>query len=155
MNGCRLLGLVFAGVLVCSSVAGQTASQEKGYWRASSTTAKAVTGDLQLSALKVTIDFLSFTVAQIRELKPEEATAAFGSYAAGGTGNLYRLSIPRDKKFLHKNTLCGTEDTQWMVTYAAGKDLQVAFFSGEAMPVFTADAVANSTSLCGTYSYVR
>ena len=130
-------------------------AQEKGYWRASSKTAQSITGDVTISEYKVAIDLSSFTIAQIRDLKPDEASAAFGEGATGGSGNLYRLSIPAAKRFLHKNSLCGSEDTQWMVTYVAGRDLQIAFFSGGAMPVFTADAIANSTNLCGTFSYVR
>jgi hypothetical protein len=75
--------------------------------------------------------------------------------AAGGSGNLYRLRIPGDKRFLHKNTLCGSEDTQWMATYVVGHALHLAFFSGQKMPVFTTDAIANTTDLCGTFYYVR
>jgi hypothetical protein len=59
------------------------------------------------------------------------------------------------QRFLHKNTLCGTQDTQWMAAYVAGKSLQVAFFSGDDAPVFTFDAIAHSPNLCGTYIYVR
>ena len=130
-------------------------AQEKGYWRASSTTARSITGDVALSELKLTIDFAAFTIAQIRDLKPAEISAAFAESAPGGGGSLYRLSIPAKKVFLHKNTLCGSEDTQWMVTYAAGRSLQIAFFSGESMPVLTMEALGNSTELCGTFSYVR
>jgi hypothetical protein len=72
-----------------------------------------------------------------------------------GSGSLYRLSVPAQKRFLHHNTLCGTDDTRWMATYVAGRSLQVAFFSGEDQPVFTMDAISNSTRLCGTYSFAR
>lgn len=83
-------------------------------------------------------------------------SAAFDAASdAGGGGHLYRLSIPGDKKFLHKNTICGGEDAQWVATYVAGHSLQLAFFSGSKMPVFTPDALANSASLCGTFSYVK
>jgi len=75
--------------------------------------------------------------------------------AAGGSGNLYRLNIPSSKKFMHHNTLCGTEDTQWMATYVAGRTLKLAFFSGPNVPEFTLNAIANSTDLCGTFSYTR
>jgi len=147
-----LLSVAAGCVLTCSFAAAQ---QERGYWRAVSTTAKGVTGDVSLTELKVTINLNSFTIAQIRDLKVEEASAAFGENGAGGSGSLYRLSIPADRKFLHKNTLCGSDETQWMVTYAAGRSLQIAFFSGESMPVFTPEAMANATNLCGTYSYTR
>lgn len=152
MKAWKLVGAL-ACLLVCSMTG--SAQQEKGNWRAVSTTAKGVTGDVGLSEYKIYINFTAFTIAQIRTLKPEEASAAFASGAPGGSGNLYRMSVPASKQFLHHNTLCGSEDTQWMATYAAGKNLQIAFFSGETMPVFTTDALKDSTSLCGTFSYVR
>ena len=68
---------------------------------------------------------------------------------------LYRLRVPAERRFLHKNTLCGTEDTQWMATYVAGKSLRVAFFSGDNTPVFTFEAISSSTDLCGTFTYYR
>jgi len=33
--------------------------------------------------------------------------------------------------------------------------LKLAFFSGPNVPEFTLNAIANSTDLCGTFSYVR
>jgi hypothetical protein len=132
------------------------AAQEKGIWRAESSTARSITGDVALSGEKISINFSTFTMAQIRTLDKTETSAAFDAVSTpDGTGNLYRLSIPGTKKFLHKNTLCGTEDTQWMATYVSGKTLQLAFFSGEKSPIFTLDAMANSTDLCGTFSYVK
>ncbi len=131
-------------------------AQERGQWRAASTTAKGVTGDIAFAGQKIVIDFSGFTIAQIRELTPAEASAAFNLGGdAAGTGNLYRTSIPAEKTFQHKTTLCGSEETQWVVTYVQGKNLQLAFFSGPGMPALTADAMANPTNLCGTYTYVR
>jgi len=132
------------------------AAQNKGYWRAASNTAESITGDLIISDSKVTINFTAFPMSQIRSLKPAEVSSAFGAdLNAGGTGTLYRLTVPAAKRFLHHNTLCGTEDTQWMATYVSGKTMQVAFFSGANAPEFTMDALANSTDVCGTYTYVR
>jgi hypothetical protein len=131
-------------------------AQDRGYWRAASKNASSITGDVALSNDKVSFNFLAFTIAPIRALKPEEEVAAFDAdTTTPGGGNLYRLNIPGDKKFLHKNTLCGGEDTQWMATYATGKTLQIAFFSGANPPVLTIDALANSTDACGTYTYQR
>jgi hypothetical protein len=102
------------------------------------------------------INFSSFTIARIRALESGEVSAVFDvDTNIGGRGNLYRLSIPATKKFLHKNTLCGSEDTQWMAAFVSGRILHLAFFSGEKMPVFTPDAMANTTDLCGTFSYAR
>jgi hypothetical protein len=98
----------------------------------------------------------SFPAAQIRKLEAAEVSAVFDADVnGGGSGNLYRLNISGAQRFLHHNTLCGTEDVQWMVTYALNKDLQVAFFSGSSQPVFQFEALRNSTSLCGTFSYAR
>ena len=131
-------------------------AQEKGTWRAASKTARAITGDVSLAPEKLSMNFYNFPIAQIRTLTPAEISAAFDTDAtANAYGNLYRLSIPADKKFFNKNTLCGAEETQWMITFVAGKSLQLAFFSTPKMPVLTSEAIAQTTSLCGLYSYVK
>ena len=131
-------------------------AQDKGYWRASSGTANSITGDITLSENKITIDFTGFLMAQARTLAPAEVSAVFDAdINAGGTGALYHLNIPAAKRFLHKNTLCGSEETQWMATYASGRTLQLALFSGPDAPVFTMDALGHSTNLCGTFVYSR
>jgi hypothetical protein len=132
------------------------AAQEKGNWRAASSNARSITGDVALSDEKISINFLPFTMVRVRSLEKAELSAAFDADSnANGTGSLYRLSIPAAKKFVHKNSLCGDEDTQWMATYVSGHSLQLAFFSGEQTPIFTLDAIGNSTALCGTFSYAK
>ena len=132
------------------------AAQEKGTWRAASKTAHAITGDVAISDEKLTVNFFSFATAQIRPLTPAEMGAAFDAdTTAPGRGNLYRISIPATQKFLHKNSLCGGDETQWMATYVVGKDLQLAFFSGPTMPVLTPEAFSNATNLCGLFSYAK
>ncbi len=141
-------------VVVC--VLGVATAQEKGTWQPLSTTARGITGAVSFSGEKIAINFSGYTLAQIRELQPAEIAAAFGVEGkSGGSGNLYRTSIPGNKRFLNKNTLCGSDETQWVATYVAGKELQLAFFSGTKMPVFSADAIGSSTNLCGTFGYVR
>jgi hypothetical protein len=71
------------------------------------------------------------------------------------SGNLYRLNIPASKRFLHHNTICGSDDTQWMVTNVTDRTMYVAFFSGANTPEFTPEAMANATDLCGTFTYAR
>ena len=131
-------------------------AQDKGYWRAASSTANSITGDITVSDTKVTIDFFAFQMVQARTLTPTEVAAVFDADAnAGVSGKLYHVIIPADRRFLKRNTLCGTEQTEWMVTFFSGGRLQVAFFSGAQAPVFTFDAVGNSTDLCGTFTYSR
>jgi hypothetical protein len=152
----RMKFLKFSFVLLaCSlSCSVSTLAQETGYWRASSNTAKTVTGDVALTSEKISINFSTYWIAQIRALTPTELSAAFGLDAnPSGSGNLYRLSIPSDKKLLHKNTLCGGEYTQWMATYSTGRTLELAFFSTSKMPVLTPEAVTDNSNLCGVYGY--
>lgn len=153
MKKIALLG-VAAGFL-CSCCLFCSA-QDKGYWRATSSTATGITGDLGISDDKLSINFITFTLAEIRKLEPAEAVALFSAEnGVPGGGFLYRLDVPATKRFLHKNTLCGSEETQWMATYATGRELRVAFFSGSKMPVLTPEALANSTDVCGTFVYGR
>jgi hypothetical protein len=141
-------------LLICCLT--QAHAQEKGAWAASSANARSITGDVALSDEKISINFSSFIMSRIRSLDKTENSAAFDADSnAQGTGSLYRLNIPATKKFLHHNSLCGSEDTQWMATYVSGRTLKLAFFSSQKPPVFTLDALSNSTDLCGTFTYGR
>lgn len=148
----RIPSLMF--VMIVLLAVGPATAQEKGYWSASNNTARSITGDLQFTPDKITINFSTFTLAQIRELKPDEKQTLFPS-AAAGVGNLYRVQISGDKKFLHKNTLCGGDETDWIITWVSGKQLNVAMFSGGSIPALTPEALANSQRMCGTYMYTR
>lgn len=140
-------------VLLCSL---PCLAQDKGYWRPASTTANSITGDLEISASKLTINYIAFPLVQARTLVTAEVAAAFDADVnVGGTGTLYRLTVPAAQRFLHHNTLCGTEETQWMATFVSGHAMQVAFFSSPTPPVFTFDAIRNSPDLCGTFTYAR
>lgn len=151
----RVLLATVVAALMCGGMRAR-AQEDHGYWRMASTNAKTVTGDIDIAELKVTIDFLTFPIAQIRRLKPVEVSAVFDAdLSAGIQGTLYRLNISPGQRFLHKNTLCGGEATQWMATYSTGKTLNVAFFSGDDIPVFAFDAMQNASNLCGNYVYSR
>lgn len=152
----KLVSWALAALALLFAVSLSAAAQDKGPWRASSSEAKRITGDIAVSDSRLTIGFSGFTIAQIRPLKVDEAAAAFDAdRSVPGGGNLYRLEIPADKRFEHKNTLCGSDETQWMATWAFGSELHVAFFSGSNMPVLTFDALNGSSAVCGTFTYVR
>ena len=143
------LAFTFACALALSA-------QDQGYWRAASTTARSITGDITLSETSVILNFTPYTIAPIRILKTPEVAAVFDADVNSGVkGNLYRLSVPSERRFLHKNTLCGTDSVQWMATFVSGRDLQVALFSGLDEPVFTFDALANTSTRCATFTYSR
>jgi hypothetical protein len=147
---------IFLGLALLLGFSLSATAQDKGYWRASSQTASSITGDLVIGESKITMNFLSWPLAPIRALTPVEISAVFDADSnVAQAGNLYRLNIAAGQKFLHKNTLCGSEQTQWMATWIEGRNLHVAFFSGANMPVFTFDAVRNSPDLCGNFVYTR
>jgi|SRR5271155_945150 len=145
-----IVGLLLAGCAFAPA-------QELGYWRAGSSTAQSVTGDVGFSDAKLTIYFVNFPIVRAGDLEPAQVSSVFDvDTNTSGKGHLYKLNIPAARKFAHKNTLCGGEDTQWMAVYVEGQHtLHLAFFSGQKVPVFTLDAISNSSALCGTYMYVR
>ena len=154
----RIYERMILGALAATLGAGaaQMRAQDQGYWRAASSMANTITGDVTIGKGKVTIDFFTYPLAPIRTLKPTEVSAVFDAdVSAGISGMLYRLKIPAAQRFNKKNTLCGDEDTEWMATYVTGKTLQVAFFSGEDTPVFTFEAMQGSSTRCGTFTYAR
>jgi hypothetical protein len=131
-------------------------AQEKGVWRAASKPAKTMTGDVAFSGEKITIGFYTFPIAQIRALTLAEIGATFDAdTSAGGTGNLFRINVPAARHIVRDNSLCGSDDTQWVASYVSGKALQLAFFSGAAPPVLTPEAMTNATDLCGIFTYSR
>jgi len=151
----RMSFFVLAFALACAEIA--TAQQpEKGYWRAASRTAASITGDISISGSKITINFTSFLISPVRLLKPAEVSAAFDEAVdTAGNGQLYRVSIPASRRFVKNNTLCGSQDTQWIAVYVANGSLKVAFFSGDNAPLMSFEALQKSTDLCGTYTFVR
>lgn len=131
-------------------------AQEQGFWRAASTNARSITGDITITETQIYFNFSPFTIAHIRKLKTTEVAAIFDADVNSGVqGNLYRLSVPSERRFAHRNTLCGTESAQWMATFVSGRNLQVALFSGLDEPVFTFDALTNSSTRCATFTYAR
>jgi len=143
------LSLTLLGSLLCLA-------QDGGYWRPASTTASSITGDVEISGSKLTINYIAFPLVQARSLVTAEVAAAFDADVnVGGTGTLYRVSVPAAQRLLHHNTLCGTDETQWMATFVSGHTMHVAFFSGTTPPVFSLDALRNSPDLCGTFTYAR
>lgn len=154
----RSIALALLIAAVALPLSANIMAQERGSWQPLSKTAQSITGDITFNGDRMTINFFTTTVAEIRLLKPAELAAAFSDAnpdVPTGSGHLYRLSIPGDKRFVHKNTLCGSDETQWMATYVSGKELQIAFFSNATPPVFTLEALRDSPNLCGTYSYVH
>lgn len=143
-----------AALAACVSVC--FAQEDRGLWYPASSNAVTVTGDVTVGEAKVTINFATFPLVKVRRLKPVEVSSVFDAdVRAGIEGTLYKLQIPPNKTFLKRNTLCSDDATQWMATYASGRNLKVAFFSGDDPPEFTFDAMQKSSALCGVFVYAR
>lgn len=154
--GLALVGILAATLAQAQLPEAQAQARDLGYWRTAGSMASTVTGDIVIRRSQFTIDYITFPLAPIRALKPQEVSAAFGVVAQPGiSGMLYRLRVPATQRFQHKNTLCGDEEAQWMATYARAKKLEVAFFSGDRMPVFTFEAMQESQARCGVFRYKR
>jgi hypothetical protein len=156
MRKWMLLCAAAGAMLAAFACVARANAQDRGAWLPTSSNATTITGDVTIGKDSVTIDFMTFPLAPIRTLKPVEVSAVFDAdVSAGISGMLYRMKVPAAQRFLHKNSLCGDADTQWMATYVTGHTLNVAFFSGDDMPVFTFDAISKTTDLCGTFGYAR
>ena len=150
----RIMVATVAGVvLVCSL---SCVAQDKGEWHPASTTTYNMTGDIMIASTNMTINVSKYPLTPIRKLTPAEVGAVFDADTnAGIGGNLYSVRVPPGVYMTGGSPLCGSEVIRWMATYVSGRKLRVAFFSGEDAPVFTFDAISNSTALCGTYAYTR
>src|SRR5271169_2548021 len=123
----RILSAAVVITILACAVHAAAQKQDRGYWQAASNNAASITGDITISEAKLTIDVKAYPLASIRTLQPAEVSAVFDAAVdTAGPGTLYRLKIPAAQRFLHKNTLCGVEDMQWMAAYQTGKSLQVA-----------------------------
>ena len=148
---CALVLLLSAALM-----AAQKEPSDKGNWHPLSKTAASITGPILLSEERLMMGFIPVTIAPIRHAEPAEVSSVFDLPADSNPGGeLYRLNIPADRQLLHKNVLCGAEDTTYMLTATSGKTLQVAFFSGGKLPDLKPESIANSNTLCGTFTYSR
>ena len=147
-----------AGVIVTCIACGaaNANAQDTGHWRSATHRTEVMTGELTIAPENVTIYQSKFPMTFVRKLTPAEVGAVFDADTnAGIGGKLYSMHVPPRVYYAGGDLICGNEFIRWMATYVAGRTLQIAFFSGDDVPVFTFDTIANSTALCGTYVYTR
>ena len=86
---------LFAAVTLALILPLVLVAQDKGEWRAASSNAAAITGDLVLSNTQLTIDLTTFNMASIRAITPAEVSAVFDEDVNTARNRpLYRLSTP-------------------------------------------------------------
>ena len=127
------------------------------HWKATSKTARAITGDISLSDTSLRMHGKTYPTRENVPLNAGELRDAAVLFAipsgAEAQGEFRRIYIATRTRLVQNNTLC-PRDAQWMLTLTTkAKTLEIAFFSGEAKPDITPSALDNSTHLCGTFYY--
>ena len=151
----RILTLAALAVILCGSLTA-SAREKSVYWTAASSNSTAITSDIEISSSKLTIGYIDFPISKVQDVTPAEALAVFDvDTGVRGVGALYHLNIVASTRFQHNNTLCGGEDTQWMLSWTTQHSLKIAFFSGAEKPTLTFEAINNSPQLCGVFSYAH
>jgi hypothetical protein len=144
-----LAGLLFT--LLAPSPAWAASVSEQ--WKATSATAISITGDITISADRITFangaSLPLATAGRVSGFKVDEAKAVIAT--------LFRVAAPDDPVLLSGNRLCGVRSPR-PVTFLAvwaparlkgGVDLRtIAVFSGSEQPTG-----AGNSGFCGTYSY--
>lgn len=125
--------------------AGAASAEPQGRWRAASSTASAVTGDITLRD-----GALIFGNGKRLALIPAgEPEGRWTPLPDTRRGALYRLDPPSDPVLLHGNALCGKPVTYIVLSQHAEHGLSLTAFTGKAAPQgFGADA-------CAVYFYER
>lgn len=157
----RVVALLSGAVLACPAVASAAAPDPTVWpnaterWVATSTTARSITGDLQVSGRQ-----LVFGNGSAVALNAPGASAAFTDQGERVQATVLRVQVPAEVLLLNSNRLCGTAAKPRLATHvvlwrpeplSAGEvPRAMAVFSGERAPTTTSDP-----SLCGVYYYER
>ena len=134
----------FAFVLLMSSTAASAAPATE-HWSATSRTATAITGDIDLSPKKLVAAGKTFPLAVSADVE------AFGTSGGPKAARIMRVTREVNPVLLRGNTLCSPA-ARWIALYRSdgGKGLTLAVFSGQTQP-----QGENDHSLCATYYYTR
>ena len=137
--------LAFAAVLLLAVTCHAVAAPVTERWTATSRTATAITGDIDLSPTKLVAAGKTFPLTVAADV------GAFGTSAGPKPARVMRVTREVNPVLLRGNTLCSPA-ARWIALYRsdAGKGLTLAVFSGQAQPHGEDDP-----SLCATYYYTR
>jgi hypothetical protein len=142
MKPLHLAALAFAAI--ASVAQAKPAGEER--WRAGSTTAMGITGDIRLSPTRLVAAGQTIPLTVVADLPAYEGIT--GTHPA----RVLKLVRAREYRMLRGNRFgCGTP-IRWIVVYRQGdrNSLGMETFGGAAMPRSHRDP-----GLCATYSYYR
>ncbi len=135
----------FAAVLLLAVTCHAVAAPATERWTATSRTATAITGDIDLSPTKLVAAGKTFPLTVAADV------AAFGTSAGPKPARIMHVTREVNPVLLRGNALCSPA-ARWIALYRsdAGKGLTLAVFSGLTQP-----QGENDPSLCATYFYSR
>jgi hypothetical protein len=150
-------GLALAGLCLlaggCAAPRSAVAAEAAERWRATSTTAMSVTGDVTFAP-----DKMQFQNGQSLPLAIIGRVPDFKAMGEGVNATLYRVTTPADPRLKNGNHLCGGGSRTQPVTYIAVWNPEVlpgdkasrsmAAFSGKDPP-----RSAGGPESCGVYNY--
>jgi hypothetical protein len=142
MNHIRLLAGACA--LLATMAQAKPAGEER--WRAASTTALSITGDIRLSPTRLVAAGQTIPLTVAADLPAYRSIT--GTYPA----RVLKVTSQRRYKLLRGNEFgCGAP-VRWIVVFRQGSPRQLGMevFEGPHMPESSQDA-----GLCASYSYVR
>jgi hypothetical protein len=137
-----------------------------GKWMATSHTAEAITGDIDISSGAITLQGKTYPLKAVRKLVGNELhdsaqmLSKMDSDFPNISGNLFRTAIPSSVQFVNGNTIC-TSNAEWVLLMTHHGDqgqsdeMRLAFFSGSAEPILETQALGTSNALCGSFYYER
>lgn len=142
MNRIRLL----AGVLVAIVSTAQAKAAGEERWRAASTTAIAITGDIRLSPSRLIAAGQNIAVTVAADLP------AYRSITGTFPARVLKVTNPRRLTMLHHNEFGCNAPIRWIVVYRQGArdSLGMEVFESSAMPRSSDDA-----GFCASYGYYR
>lgn len=134
-----------AAVFLVSLTASAVAAPATEHWTATSKTATAITGDIDLSPTKLAAAGKTFPLAVAADV------AAFGASSGPKPARIMRVTREVNPVLLHGNTLCSPA-ARWITLYRgdADKELTLAVFHSQTQPQGEDDP-----GFCATYFYTR
>ena len=115
MNREKSIGILASVLACCVSVT----AQDRGLWRAANSSAQSITGDVAISGDKLSINYTSFTIAQIRAPR---ASRGWRSFRYGQQFREQRLSLP--VKRTGNKKIHAQEHSVWIRGYAVDGHLR-------------------------------
>jgi len=142
MNQLRIFALTFAGL---SSVAlAKPAGEER--WRAASTTATSITGDIRLSPTRL------LAAGQVIAVTVAADLPAYSSINGTFPARVLKVVKPRKVTMKNGNDFGCNAPVRWIVVYRQGdrNSLGMEVYEGSAMPRSSDD-----DGFCANYGYYR